>query len=441
MQKRTRKDQSKPAKKRGPDRRSNVVITFPLRLPGGEIIRQDRRASDRRRNAYISQLELCRGLDYYKIEAILERCPVVGLDTGEVLLNPGEPNHNLYLLLSGRLRVQLGATGLSATHAIEPGETVGEMSIIDGRPTSATVSADVPSRVLAVHESVFWSKIAAIPGAARNLLGTLAERMRRSNERALHSLEQELRYRLLEEELDAAREIQLGMLPASGMFSEFPTIDFHVYMGTAREVGGDFFDAFRLDDRRVCVAIGDVSGKGLPASLFMVKTMTLLRAELTKGDSLRASLARLNAALCRSPMAHVFVSLLVLSLDVSTGEVEYVSAGHNPPLAALQGKPFAYLEAEGYLVAGVLDDAEYNSTKLKLRPGDQLFLYTDGVTEARDEDRQFYGTGRLRDLLISLQGRSARDLVEAVRADVEGFEGAERQADDITILALGLRGG
>lgn len=417
-------------------------MTFPLRLPGGEVIRQDRRtASDRRRNAYISQQELCRGLDYAKVEPILDRCPIVNLDAGEVLLNPGEANHNLYLLLSGRLRVQLGTAGISATHTIEPGCTVGEMSVIDGRPTSATVSADLPSRVLAVHESVFWSKIAKIPGAARNLLGTLAERMRKSNDVALRALELELRFRHLEKELDAAREIQLGMLPPSeGLFAEFPALDFHVYMGTAREVGGDFFDAFRLDDHRVCIAIGDVAGKGLPASLFMVKTMTLLRAELMKGDSLGLCLTRLNRALCDSPTAHIFVSLLVISLDVSTGDMEYINAGHNPPLAALGGEAFTYLESEGSPVAGVLADARYEVMNMRLQPGDKLLLYTDGITEARNKRRHFYGTSRLRNLVLGLDGRNALEIVEAVRTDVERFAGEEPQADDITILAFGFRG-
>ena len=429
--------------KRGSERRKNLrQVIFPLRLLSGDIVQRDRRINaDRRRNAFISNLELCRGVPYNRIEAILERCPVQDLEAGEVLLQPDQANHNLYLLLTGCLDINLSREGPHVGFTIQPGESIGEMSIIDGKPTSALVTALEPSSVLEVHENVFWTKIAPIPGAARNLLGTLAERMRRSNEFALRALEQELRFNMLEKELGAAREIQLGMLPADDpLFPHHAELDASAYMETAREVGGDFFDAFSLDQQRVCVAVGDVSGKGMPAALFMVRTLTLLRTELMKGDGLAHGLERLNLMLCKTTSAHMFVSLFVAVIDTKRGEMEYVNAGQNPPLVSLRGEPFEFLEAGSGLIAGILEDSRYEGHRIDLQAGDAIVIYTDGVTEARDERADFYGMPRIRELLGGMPGLDAGEIVAAVRADVEKHMGRAPMSDDITIMALRYRG-
>lgn len=424
---------------RGVDRRTQSrTISFPVRSLNGDVIEYERRVSpDRRRNAFISRHRLFTGLPYDSIEPIFDDCPVYELSPGDVLLELGQVNHHLYLLLSGRLQVNLSSSDSPLGFPIDPGESVGEMSIIDGKPASAHVGATEPSRVVAIHEDVFWSKIATIPGAARNLLSLLVERMRKRNEFTLRALEKDLQYTHMQKELSAAREIQIGMLPTQyPLFPWHPSIDVHAHMMAAKTVGGDFFDAFPLDERRVCLAIGDVSGKGMPAALTMVRIITLLRVELMKGDDLGKSLARLNSVLCQTDANHVLVSLFVTVVDVRTGELAYANAGHNPPLASVRRQPFDEIEMPNGLIAGVIDDTEYDVSHLTLSPGDLLVMYTDGVTESRNEAKEFYTLPRLKDFLSALDVDRAVDVVDALRAEVDEFAGVAEQADDMTIMAL-----
>lgn len=424
---------------RGADRRTHAGgIGFPLRTLSGDVIEHERRVRpDRRRNAFISRQRLFRGLPYDSVEPIFEHCRVYDLSPGDVLLELGQANQHLYLLLSGRLQANLNSIDSPLGFSIEPGDSIGEMSIIDGKSTSAHVGASEPSRVMAIHEDVFWSKIATIPGAVRNLLRMLVERMRKHNEFALQVLEKELRYTHMQNDLNAAREIQIGMLPTQyPLFPRQPSIDVHAHMNAAKTVGGDFFDAFPLDERRVCLAIGDVSGKGMPAALTMVRILTLLRVEVMKGGGLGESLARLNNILCETNTGHMIVSLFVGIVDASTGELAYVNAGHNPPLASVRRQPFDRIEMPSGLIAGVIEDGKYEVNHLTLRPGDLLVMYTDGVTEARNEAKEFYTLQRLKDFLSALEIKGAVDVVDAVRTEVDEFVGGAVQADDITIMAL-----
>ena len=390
---------------------------------------------------------LFRGIPYHSVESIFEDCRVRDLGPGDVLLELGQTNHHLYLLLSGRLQVSLDSSAHLNSgdsplgFSIEPGESIGEMSIIDGKPTSANVGASEPSRVMAIHEDIFWSRIATIPGAVRNLLRILAERMRKRNDFTLRMIEKELRYTHLQNELNAAREIQIGMLPTHyPLFPRHPSIDVYAHMNSAKTVGGDFFDAFPLDERRVCLAIGDVSGKGMPAALSMVRILTLLRVELMKGGDLGESLRRLNNVLCQTDTSHTLVSIFVGILDATTGELTYVNAGHNPPLASVKQRPFDRIRMPGGLIVGVVEGGEYEVDRMTLGSGDLLVMYTDGVTEARNEAKEFYSLSRFMDFLSALEVNGATDVVNAVRADVDQFVGAAAQADDMTIMALRFRG-
>lgn len=426
--------------KRGPERRRDPgEASSSVRQPDDEAER--RTGPDRRRNSYISRLELCRGLPYDQVEGVLERCPVEALARGEVLLEPGQANHYLYFLLSGRLEVRLKSTDSPVADVIEAGECIGEMSIIDGQPTSAYVIATEHSTVLAVHENVFWSKIAISPKAMRNLSRVLAERMRKRNEATLRALEHEIRLEQLQKELLAAYEIQIGMLPQGpSLFPELPSLDVHARMDVVKAVGGDFYAAFALDERRVCIAIGDVSGKGMPAALFMVRTVTLLRAELVRPDDLAACVYRFNQALCDTNISHMFVSLIVMRIDVLDGTVDYVNAGHAPMLVALGAEPFAAVDDSQGLIAGVLDDNAYDVGVIRLQAGDRLVLYTDGVTEARNDTRHFYCLQRLQDFVNNLDANDSARLVDAIFEDVHAFAGGTPQSDDVTVVAIGYRG-
>lgn len=421
-----------PESKRGPERRRSAAKAQDSGAHG-----QRREGLDRRRNGYVSQLELCRGLAYDAVESILERCPTESLAPGEVLLEPGQPNHHLYFLLDGRLEVRLQSIDSPVADLIEPGECIGEMSIIDGQPTSAYVVASEASTLIAVHANVFWSKIATSPQAVRNLSRVLAERMRKRNDATLRAIEKEIRLEQLQKELLAAREIQLGMLPPGpSLLAELPEIDVHARMDVMESVGGDFYDAFPLDGQRVCIALGDVSGKGMPAALFMVRTVTLLRSELVKSGELTQRINRFNKVLCETNISHMFVSLIVMVFDLSDGTVEYVNAGHLPMLLSSAGDPFTPLDDSQGLIAGVLEDNVYETSVLKLHPGDQIVLFTDGVTETRDAERHFYGMERLTDLLSDVDVTVPAAVVQKIFDDTFAFASGSPQADDVTIVAV-----
>ncbi|MTV37643.1 PP2C family protein-serine/threonine phosphatase [Duganella radicis] len=200
------------------------------------------------------------------------------MPTGAPLLNYGEANHHVYILLSGALDVHLdGQTGESAI-VICPGEVIGELSAIDGEPVSALVVAREASQVLQLSRELFWQKLMALPGVASNLMLTLSGRMRRSNKAALKAQRAALELQHLRKELDIARQLQVSMLPLQRpLFPERSDLHACGLMGPASHVGGDLFDAFFIDDHLLFICIGDVSGHGVAAALFMARAIGLLR--------------------------------------------------------------------------------------------------------------------------------------------------------------------
>ena len=195
---------------RGADRRS---VSSMVALPELGLVGDRRRADDRRRNGFISRLQLFLNIPYEVIEAVLGDCVARNVPAEEVLLEPGQSNHGIHLLVSGRLRIHFDRKDSSDFIPIEEGGCFGELSIIDGRPVSAYVVADIPSRVLMVHDSVFWEKLIPYPGVARNLLNVLSERMRTNGEMILERMKDRLALEHLQKELAIAHTIQLAMLP------------------------------------------------------------------------------------------------------------------------------------------------------------------------------------------------------------------------------------
>jgi phosphoserine phosphatase RsbU/P len=386
---------------------------------------------------FAERLDLFRSAATATVSEILRQCPQQNLKEGETFLEPGQPNHHIYFLLSGRLDIRLKSPQSPIADTIEIGDCIGEMSIIDGEPTSAYVVARVDSCVLLVHESVFWSKIATESEAVRNLSRVLAERMRKRNEATLRALEKEIRLEQLQKELGAAYEIQSGMLPPGPqLVRDVDNIDVWAKMSVVKSVGGDFYDAFRINEDKVCIAIGDVSGKGMPAALFMVRTMTLLRTELNSTDEFGGLMSKFNQALCDTNIAHMFASLIVLRLCTKTGHLECINAGHSPFLFSSGGGEFREIDQDRGLIAGVIRDSVYHVEKMQLNAGDRILMYTDGVTEARNAEKKFFGLSRL--LLIANQNQvsNTQNLVKLVFDKVEEFTGPIPASDDTTLVAL-----
>ena len=236
-------------------------------------------------------------------------------------------------------------------------------------------------------------------------------------------------------ELRAANRIQASMLPR--LFPPYPDIanlDLFATMEPAKEVGGDFYDFYLLDDRRLCFCIGDVSGKGVPAALFMVIGMTILKNLVRQGQPLAQVFTQANNMLCSEN--DMFITAFMGILDTATGELEYLSAGHNPPLISQGGADFDYLDTPIHLFLGGMEDVGYQSSRLLLGPGDCLFVYTDGLNEAQNTLGAFFTGARMVAAINGLKGRGVRDLIGGMREAVAGFVQEAPAADDLTMLAL-----
>ncbi|MGR7995629.1 SpoIIE family protein phosphatase [Xanthobacter sp. ZOL 2024] len=239
----------------------------------------------------------------------------------------------------------------------------------------------------------------------------------------------------LQQELEIARQVQLAILP-----KEFPPdarVAVHGQMTPAREVGGDFYDYFMIDDHTLGFVVADVSGKGVPAALFMAISRTLLRSTALFERSPARCIRRLNDLLAVENDQMLFVTVLYGVLDLNTGQVTYVNAGHNLPYHVASSGKVATLPSTGGMAVAVLEGFVYVERTFSLAPGDTLFLYTDGVTEAFDVDQNPYGETRLETLLQSgANDWSVLELSERVLASVHIFERGAPQADDITCLTL-----
>ncbi|MEI6302754.1 MAG: SpoIIE family protein phosphatase [Betaproteobacteria bacterium] len=419
---------------RGADRRR----IFPAGTLAELGIAFDRRKKDdRRSNGFISHLQLFSTIPYEAVEAALVGCVTQDFDAGAVLLEPGQQNHAIHLLVAGRLRIHFDSKDSADYIPVDEGGCFGELSIIDGRPASAYVVADVPSRVLMIDEKTFWDRLIPQPGVARNLLNVLSERMRHNRDIILERMKDSLALEHLQKELAIASTIQLSMLPpGAALLPDHTDVQAYAIMEPAKNVGGDFYDAFWAAPDRLFVAIGDVSGKGVPAALFMARAITQMRMEAVRRRSPAAVLEAVNRALCASNDAGMFVTLFCGVLELQSGRFSFANAGHNPPLLLNAGGDRDFLKVKKGLVAGIIEDSRYPLDTLQFAPGDGLLLYTDGVTEAMDAQGAFYTEERLLATVREDAWADPRAMVDRVRASLRGFVQDAPQADDITMLCL-----
>ena len=255
-----------------------------------------------------------------------------------------------------------------------------------------------------------------------------------------HSMEEHDQLISIQQDLQTAHEIQQAILPK--VFPPFPNrTDFDIYaaMIAAREVGGDFFDFFMIDNDRLGFVIGDVSGKGVPAAIFMAVSRTLIRATGLKAIPAAECMHYVNNLLCNESVSCMFVTVFYGILNTMTGELEYVNAGHNPPYL-LTGDGLKKVQMTGGTILGCMENFHYNSRKIMLAPGDRLFLYTDGVTEAFTRHNEAYGDERLERFLEQNQGYSIDQLVKGVLTEVNEHSAGIPQSDDITLLSICFNG-
>ena len=286
----------------------------------------------------------------------------------------------------------------------------------------------------------------AISGSRGDEVGSLAEAMSRMIsrlQRYLIEMEAATAAReRVEGELSAARDIQTGMVPRQ--FPPFPErddIDIHALLEPAKEVGGDLYNYVMIDENRLFFVIGDVSGKGVPAALFMAMTSTLFRANAPSSASTRELMTRVNAELARDNAAYLFVTAFCGIIDLRDGTVEYSDAGHEAPFLLRADGGVSRLPKPEGMALGIFDDAEFAIATIRLGRGDALILFTDGVSEATAADETLFGVERIEAALAEMAGdSSARHVATGLVERVRIFVGEAPQFDDIAIVVVQFRG-
>ena len=242
----------------------------------------------------------------------------------------------------------------------------------------------------------------------------------------------------LKVDLTSASEIQQYFLPR--VFPPFPEdsdkVDIFASMEAAKDVGGDFYDFFRIDEDRIALVIGDVCGKGIPAALFMVLSQTIIRSKASQYTSAAECMTEANHLLASYSVESMFVTVFYVIYNTKTGQVTYCNAGHNPPHILRADGTVERLPKTKNVIVGVYDGVKYKEDTLQLEHGDTLVMFTDGVTEARNQAREEFGTERLNYMLKGLANTNCRQMVETVKAGLTAFVDGAEQHDDITMLVL-----
>ena len=236
----------------------------------------------------------------------------------------------------------------------------------------------------------------------------------------------------IDKELEYAKQIQLSALPTNFPIGE----DYNIYaqMIAAKEVGGDFYDFYKLNDSTVAILVADVSGKGIPAAMFMMTAKTIIKDLAERGLAVNDIFTKANEKLCENNESGMFVTAWMGIIDIPSGKMQFANAGHNPPLIKHSDGTFEYLKARaGFVLAG-MDGVNYRINEMELKAGDRIFLYTDGVTEATNINNVLYGEDRLQTFMNQNSDKAACDLLPSLKKNIDNFVGEAPQFDDITIL-------
>jgi len=415
-------------------------------------------------------------VDRNSLLAVAAQCGLASYPAGATIMREGDPGSFACVILEGEVDVFVDLpAGPIHVATIGRNRIIGELGVFTDLPRTATVitrsdlvvirieqdslmrlSADYPSigvaiiRELGGRLATMNHSLAALTYAAEALRrdeydAALLDRL--SNQpgelatfaRVFAGMAAEIRAKQhRREEMRAAAEIQQSILPAPWV-REGPTerIDLHAEMHPAREIGGDFYDYFLIDANRLAIIVADVSGKGTPASLFMAVSRTVMRSIAGAGD-MASGMEEANRLLATQNSACMFVTIFHGVLDLSSGVLRYCNAGHNPPYLLRASGGRDTLAGTG-VPFGIDADMPYRIAETVLYPGDMLFLYSDGITEAFDQDGAEFGTARLEAALEAGRGGSAAELVARVLGATAAFAEGADQSDDITALALVLR--
>src|SRR5271165_584458 len=414
-----------------------------------------------------------RDLSEENVSFLIETATLRTFEPEAILMLQGEPSEYAMLILEGQATVSAdSARGRIPISTLQAPCLVGEMGALAQLHRTATVRARTRVTAMRIGRAELDEIARMTPSMLIDVISRMGDQLRRFNgaiglyTHALAALERhefdpalldELRNpipdladfgqtfgrmaeqiilrRQRDDEMASAAVIQRALLPKVPEFAAETGVDVSAAMTPAKDVGGDFYDLVQLADGRIALGVGDVCGKGVPAALFMGVTRTLIRIHLRETPDLPGAILKANAYLVNNNAAQLFATLVYAAFDRRSGEVEYCSCGHLPALVRRAGGTVETLLAGG-LPVGLFEHSKMKLRGAQLQPGDLLFLYTDGVTEAEDARAAQFGDERLGDLLANGDAAHAAEWIARVEGAVREFSHGQPQFDDITCLAL-----
>lgn len=414
----------------------------------------------------LRSVPLFRDLPADTLAALMQDMAQRRLDAGELLFSQGDEGAECFVILDGSLEVLTYING--AEHRLEiyrAGQIIGEMALIDRSPRSASVRALEFSTLLVLTEREFVRLIGSSPTMALAMLRNSTSRVRNTNQRMIGDLERKnaellaayqqlqaaqaelIRLNRLEEELAVARRIQESFLPRR--LPQPPGWQIAAFSCGAQAVGGDFYDCIELADGRLGLVVADACGKGVTAALFVALTRSLLRAAslaptlFQNGVDQNAgilvnALQLTNDYICREHAdSNMFITLFYGLLNLESGDLDYVNAGHNPPLLLRAEDDDLRELAEGTLPIGILAHQEYPVQRTRIAPGDRLIAFSDGITEAMNAAGELFDDARLLATIREHGRMPAAELVQTIVQATETHVAGAPQADDMTLLVVG----
>ena len=334
----------------------------------------------------------------------------------------------MYIILSGKADV-FSSDG-TRINRLGAGDCVGELGLINDDNRAATVRASSDVRCANISKRLFEdiaSRNRKIYGSFMNMLYTKTTKLVTEQER-------------IKSELSIATKIQADCLENDfTAFNRLTAVNLTAHMKPAKEVGGDFYDVFMIDQDHLCFLIADVSGKGVPAALFMVIAKTIIKNHASMGTPVNEVFERTNNQLCEGNKEGFFVTAWLGILNMQTGTLEYANAGHNPPII-MRKDSCEWNDCVPGLVLAAMEDMPYIKYEMQLEPGDRILLYTDGVPESINTETQAYGEERLMEEYEHTRSLTVEEGVRYIQQSVDVFAGEEEQFDDITMLLLEYKG-
>ncbi len=359
---------------------------------------------------------------------LLEAMEEVHIKKGDDIVTFGATcEDGMYIILSGTTDV-LDKDG-NLINSLSVGDFIGELGLINDDKRGATVRASSDVVCANISKNLFET----IAGANRKIYGTFMNMLYTKTTKLVAEQER------MKSELAVATKIQAECLENDfSAFNALTDIELKAAMRPAKEVGGDFYDVFMIDENHMCFLIADVSGKGVPAALFMTVAKTHIKNYAMLNLPLSEVAERANNQLCYKNESGMFVTTFICVLDLRTDDVTFINAGHNRPFVTTESGEFEMLPAKANLALGMMEDISYKEQHFKLSKGNCIYLYTDGVTEALNVEQEFFGDRRLKEVLNKHMKESCcvNKFVEAMYQEVDTFAAGEKQADDITMVYL-----